>query len=938
MKKLVSGIMLTMLLISMLTLAFNIQPAETEPASTASQEAPPTEWTQTYGGTNRDYAYSVVQTSDGGYALVGYTDSFGAGNFDFWLVKVAPPPGIADFSVTAQPSSLTTPQGSYSLSAITITSRNGFSQPVNIEVSAPYGVGITLLPSQVTPQPDGSVVATLIVSASVFSTLGSHVLTVTGTSGALTHTTYLSLEITKAPSTEWTFAVITDIHMGYNYTDYGNPGWDDSGGGDYPLTDRLTIIVNWVNAHKESDNIDFVVVLGDISDTGEKSEFIKARDILNGLNVPYIPLIGNHDIWPYTQQVGTTDTWRQEYYWRDKRTTKAPYATVNPDYSKTRPPMGDLFFDEVFWQQNSINLQRIENLFGSSFTRQSDPVEYEYIQNYEFTYKGIKFIALDLIDRNPAEDTQSSNGVLHSDTEQWLTTNLAINEPTVLFSHHAIETSLGGSISLPGSKGTDGVERIYDIIQESGCNLLANFAGHNHRNAREPVLHPGIDCSAVTTEAVCRESISWCPDIHGQGLVTREKKNIRLVNMTLDGHMKDYRTQVKIDDSDMVVPHWWDPGIHVRAIWGNCPIDLEVTDPDGFTITKQVGAVAGMSYFEGDWDCDGTLDDLVLLDFLKVGNYTIHVLPESGALPNETYTLQVFGSEEVTFLAENASISEIPADPFIANSTSFTLNVHPTTLIDIGEPKIVNGITYVSPSTPLDFMASDKPFGSGLTSTAYRIYNATFDTGWTTYTKPIYLLGLCEGTYQIDYNSTDCAGNIEPTNTATITLKKPNIGVAEITLSKTIVGQGLDIRVNITVQNLGMFSENFTNALYANTTAVGTQKTRLASNASTTITFTWNTSGFAKGNYIITAYAEPIVGETTTGDNTQSGGIIIVTIPGDVNGDRKVDAIDLNDLKKAYGSTYGLPAWNSNCDVNGDNKVDVLDLFLQSKNYGKTDI
>jgi hypothetical protein len=44
-------------------------------------------WNRTYGGTGDDEAYSVIQTADGGYALVGYTDSFGAGETNAWLVK-----------------------------------------------------------------------------------------------------------------------------------------------------------------------------------------------------------------------------------------------------------------------------------------------------------------------------------------------------------------------------------------------------------------------------------------------------------------------------------------------------------------------------------------------------------------------------------------------------------------------------------------------------------------------------------------------------------------------------------------------------------------------------------------------------------------------------------------------------------------------------------
>jgi hypothetical protein len=104
---------------------------------------------------------------------------------------------VPDFSISASPTSLTIQQGSSGSSTITITSINGFNQPVQLSVSgAPSGVTATLSPSQVTPPAGGTATSTLTVSVSTTATPGNYPLTVTGTNGTITHNVNIPLEIT----------------------------------------------------------------------------------------------------------------------------------------------------------------------------------------------------------------------------------------------------------------------------------------------------------------------------------------------------------------------------------------------------------------------------------------------------------------------------------------------------------------------------------------------------------------------------------------------------------------------------------------------------------------------------------------------------------------------------------------------------------------------
>lgn len=50
-------------------------------------QAPDSLWSRTYGGDEDEVAADVIQTSDGGFLLTGYTFSFGSDPEDLWVVK-----------------------------------------------------------------------------------------------------------------------------------------------------------------------------------------------------------------------------------------------------------------------------------------------------------------------------------------------------------------------------------------------------------------------------------------------------------------------------------------------------------------------------------------------------------------------------------------------------------------------------------------------------------------------------------------------------------------------------------------------------------------------------------------------------------------------------------------------------------------------------------
>ena len=177
----------------------------------------------------------------------------------------------------------------------------------------------------------------------------------------------------------------------------------------------------------------------------------------------------------------------------------------------------------------------------------------------------------------------------------------------------------------------------------------------------------------------------------------------------------------------------------------------------------------------------------------------------------------------------------------------------------------------------------------------------------------------------------------------------PDVAVLNATSSKTVIGQNLTAFISVAVANDGDSLETFNVTARVDTTAIGTEEVGLASGNSTTLTFAWNTTSSAYGNYAISAYAWPVENETNTANNNFTGGWVAVAGVGDLTGgtpnaldfvpDGKVDIVDIAIVARYFGQK--APPAPPNCDVTGptigvpDGKVQIDDVATVAKQFGK---
>lgn len=115
-----------------------------------------------------------------------------------------PPPSGPNFSITASPASQTVTAGAGTSYTATVAASGGFTGAVSFSVSGlPSGATASFNPTSVT----GSGSSTMSVSTSASTPAGTYTLTITGTSGALSHSTTVKLVVNLVNPPDFTISV-----------------------------------------------------------------------------------------------------------------------------------------------------------------------------------------------------------------------------------------------------------------------------------------------------------------------------------------------------------------------------------------------------------------------------------------------------------------------------------------------------------------------------------------------------------------------------------------------------------------------------------------------------------------------------------------------------------------------------------------------------------
>lgn len=334
---------------------------------------------------------------------------------------------------------------------------------------------------------------------------------------------------------------------------------------------------------------------------------------------------------------------------------------------------------------------------------------------------------------------------------------------------------------------------------------------------------------------------------------------------------------------------------------GTIEFDASPSTPDG-------GTLENFTWEWGDGTTKNITDGNVTLmahKYSSAGTYvvTLNVTDSEGLWSTTSKPVTVYPT-----YGPIAGFTYTPLEPFASALVTFNASISTLGWNGTGYPRIVS-YTW--------------DFGDGTPT-----YNAT--------TPVVTHQFWPDGLYNVNLKIIDDIGQWgTETKQLNVTLAEiaHDIAVASIEFVSE-VHKGWTVPIDVSVLNNGTIAEDFYLEIYLNTTLLTNQTVANSVPLETRrITYLLNTASLAIGNYVITAQAQVLAGETNTQNNVLESSIIVKAM-GDISNDGAVDSTDLGWMGSAWGSMSGDSNFRIQCDLNQDGVIDSTDLGWLGVNWG----
>ena len=267
----------------------------------------------------------------------------------------------------------------------------------------------------------------------------------------------------------WSFVVIADPHI-------SNNAEHDA---------RLQDAIDWINANREAEKVELVVIVGDIA--WGAGEVDRVRAMLDELTVPWVPVMGDNEIHNGDEEQIVTD-WLPTY---------DDLAATLDGWSMAPVPVWNPELETESW-----------------------------FVNFTFSHRDTRFLAADFASRvmDPILGEQAELHDFAGGTMPWFTSTLAAtpsvrDESIVMLTHHPMHQQAFGAFSAAE------LDAIKAQTSPRADEVFANFAGHYHVNLE--VEPPGAGYRVFVTDA------TW-----------DDANQVRVVRVLEEDSIQSYDTEV----------------------------------------------------------------------------------------------------------------------------------------------------------------------------------------------------------------------------------------------------------------------------------------------------------------------------------------------------------------------------------------------------------